>query len=215
MREEDQPQRAARGGARLVPATSGVRANTTAVPPFIRVFAHWWRGEQTGQVGRLLIRSALSISFLAIPAALTMLLGTHASFGPVISLSYVIAVCAAAWWGGALLGILVSCSTVPVVTLVATRGKILLPPHIDPVGLLVMFFIAILVSRVAVSRKRVEEVLRTANEDLESNVRARTVDLSRVAASLEAEVQQHRKTEAQLRWSEERYRLLFEDSPLA
>src|SRR5579875_3521588 len=138
----------------------GIRSDT-AVEPFYRFLSRWWHAERKGRAGRWLIRSGLSLTFLTIPAVLTMTLGRYTSFGPVISLSFVIAVCAAAWWGGALLGILVSCSTVPVVTLVATRGKLIVPPHIDPVGLLVMFFISILVSRVAVSRKRVEEVLRS------------------------------------------------------
>lgn len=155
-----------------------------------------------------LLRYGIAIASLAVPGFLTFVLQSHTSLAPVISLSYIIVVCAAAWWGGAICGILVSCGTVPVMTLVVTRGKMLLPPHLDPLGLTLLFFISVLVSRVAASRKRVEEVLRTANEQLEEKVRART-------ASLQAEVINHKKTEEQLRESEQRYRHLFEDSPLA
>ena len=92
----------------------------------------------------------------------------------------------------------------------------IVPPTLDLIVLLgCLFLIVILVSRVAKSRKRVVEVLRNANEDLEAKVQSRTVDLVKTAASLEAEVAKHQQTEDQLRHSEQRYRLLFEDSPLA
>ncbi len=180
--------------------------------PFLK---SWWPGNQSSRLSGSLLRYGLSLASLAIPAAVTLVLKTHTSLGPVISASYVIAVCAAAWWGGFLPGILASCATVPVVTAVATRGKFIIPPHLDPVGLIVLIFISVLVSRVAASRKRVEEVLRAANDYLEDKVQARTVDLSTSSTSLAAEVLEHQKTEVQLRQSEQRYRLLFEDSPVA
>ena len=62
--------------------------------------------------------------------------------------------------------------------------------------------------------ERAECTLREVQEKLEARVEERTADLSRIAASLEAELSQHQKTEEQLRQSEQRYRLLFEDSPL-
>ena len=60
-----------------------------------------------------------------------------------------------------------------------------------------------------------EATLMQVRENLESRVNARTADLSKTTASLEAEISERRNTEEQLRESERRYRLLFEDSPLA
>ncbi|MBV9403964.1 MAG: response regulator [Acidobacteriaceae bacterium] len=194
--------------------TPAIRQNIGLLRSPLDLFLRTWHRRQLSWSARLL-RYAFALATLAVPAAVSFILQSHASLGPVISVSYVIAVCAAAWWGGAFSGILVSCATVPVVTMVATHGKIIVPPHLDPVGLVVLFFIAVLVSRVATSRKRVEEMLRTNNEELEKKVQARTADLSKTAASLELEVLKHEKTEQQLRLSEQRYRLLFEDSPLA
>ena len=63
--------------------------------------------------------------------------------------------------------------------------------------------ILVLVFAIAHERARAEEALRTANEQLESRVIARTADLR-------AEVAERRKTEQTLRESEERYRRLVE-----
>lgn len=164
---------------------------------------------------RSLICYALSVASLAIPAALALVLQSHGLFRPIVGLSYLVTICAVAWWGGALPGILVSFLTIFLATFVTTHGKTMVPHKIDPVGLIAWLLIVILISRIAKSRKRVEEVLRNANEELEVKVRSRTADLSKSAASLEAEVLKHQQTEGQLRHSEQRYRLLFEDSPLA
>ncbi len=200
-----------------MPDLAGLKQNpaVSSIPSHFRWARTSRPGDRNGRLSRAVCGYGLSLTSLIIPITLTLVLAPHPSLGPIISLSFVIAVSAAAWWGGLSAGILVSCAIIPAVTLVVTRGKVVLPPHIDPVGLLVMFFISILVGRVATTRKRVERVLRTANEELEEKVSARTADLSETAASLEAEVTEHRKTEEQLRQSEQRYRLLFEDSPLA
>lgn len=199
----------------MVPVSPVTRQNalhTGFEPPLTSWLRRWGGGEQSWPAR--LLGYVLALASLALPAALTLVVGTHVALGPIVSLSYVIAVCAAAWWGGLISGLLVSCATVPVVTMIVTRGKMFLPPHLDPVGLIVLFFIAVLVSRVASSRKRVEKVLRAANDELEEKVAARTADLSRTASSLEAAVRKHERTEEQLSQSERRYRMLFEDSPL-
>lgn len=136
-------------------------------------------------LGRVLLRYLLCLAMLAVPAAITFALKLQPRWGPVISASYVAVISVAAWWGGAWAGILVSCATVPVLTIVATSGKAILPPHLDPVGLLVLFFIAILVSRVAENRRRIEQVLRSANEKLEERVRERTSELERARTWLQ------------------------------
>lgn len=142
-------------------------------------------GAPGGSFGRLLLRYAVSLAFLAVPAAITVALKSHPALNPVISVSFVIAVSAAAWWGGAAAGILLSFATIPVLTLAATGGKLFFPPHFDGVGLVVMCFIAILVNSVRRARTRVEEVLRAANDELEQRVRERTAELERARSWLQ------------------------------
>ena len=60
-------------------------------------------------------------------------------------------------------------------------------------------------------RKRIEEALRRAHDEMEVQVRARTADLAKANEELRVEVEQHRKTEAALRASEETYRLVAEN----
>ncbi|HXR76347.1 MAG TPA: ATP-binding protein [Bryobacteraceae bacterium] len=134
---------------------------------------------------RTLLRYLICLAMLAIPAAITFALKLNPRFGPIISASYVATISVAAWWGGVWAGILVSCATVPVLTVVATSGKTILPPHLDPVGLSVLFFISILISRVAQNRKRIEQMLRSANEKLEQSVKERTAELERARTWLE------------------------------
>ncbi len=62
--------------------------------------------------------------------------------------------------------------------------------------------------------EQAEVNLRQLHQGLETRARERTADLSKTTASLEAEIAERRHTETQLRDSEQRYRLLFEDSPL-
>lgn len=57
-----------------------------------------------------------------------------------------------------------------------------------------------------IERKQTEEALRRAHDELEVRVRERTAELLESNAALEAEVNQHRRTEAYLRESEERFR---------
>lgn len=59
-------------------------------------------------------------------------------------------------------------------------------------------------------RKRTEEALRKAHEELEVRVRERTAELAQANKAMEAEIIQHKQTEAKLRKSEERYRNILE-----
>lgn len=139
---------------------------------------------RAGGIRRTAIRCGISLLWLAVPAAITALLAPYHRFGPVISAAYVITVSAAAWWGGTIAGVIVTCATIPVLTFTATKGTAILPAHIDPVGTAVLFFISFLVSSVAGNRKRVEETLRASNERLEAQVKERTAELEEANAAL-------------------------------
>jgi PAS domain S-box-containing protein len=57
-----------------------------------------------------------------------------------------------------------------------------------------------------IERKQAEEALRKAHDELELRVQERTAELVNANAALEAEISEHRRTEAELRESEERFR---------
>ncbi len=155
--------------------------------------------SKIAQYKKFALRLGLSLGFLLLPAALAIAFTSHPRFYPIISLSFVVAVSAAAWWGGALAGVLASCLTIPVLTLAATGGKKLLPPHIDLLGVGLFCFISLLVSRVANNRKRIEQILRSANTQLEGKVRERTAELQQVNAAIQAANIELQKREEQFR----------------
>src|SRR5579885_247588 len=63
-------------------------------------------------------------------------------------------------------------------------------------------------------RVRAEEALQRANDDLERRVKERTAELRETNERLIAEIAERRRTEEALRESEERYRVLFNQSPV-
>jgi PAS domain S-box-containing protein len=129
-------------------------------------------------IKRAVYRYAICLSFLIVPVIVTFIFRARGpAFGPIISASFVLAVAAAGWWGGAIAGILVSFATVPVLTEIATSGKMFLPPRLDVAAMFVLCAIAFLVSQVASARRRTEAVLRSVNEELEKRVKERTVEL--------------------------------------
>ncbi|HEV3162654.1 MAG TPA: PAS domain S-box protein, partial [Isosphaeraceae bacterium] len=69
------------------------------------------------------------------------------------------------------------------------------------------------ISRDISERKRAEEALRRAHDELELRVRERTAELAQANEALKAEIVERRRAEQGLRDSEERYRLLFESNP--
>jgi two-component system, cell cycle sensor histidine kinase and response regulator CckA len=133
----------------------------------------------------VLVRCGLALATLVVPALLTVLLLRHPSFNPLVSFSYVLAVAVAAWVAGFWAGILVAAASVPLLVGIATGGRAFLAPNLDFPALGVFVLISLLSSRVAAARRRVEEVLRSSNEELEGRVRERTAELERARESLQ------------------------------
>ena len=127
----------------------------------------------------VLIRGALSLALLIIPSALATTILSHKELGPLISLSYLLAIAVAGWFFGLAAGLFVGAASIVSLTVIVSGGKLFLPPQFDYAGIVGLIFIAILSSRVAAYRNKVEEVLRSANEELERRVRERTADLER------------------------------------
>lgn len=132
-----------------------------------------------GKWRRSIFRCSVSLTFLAPAAAIALVLRGYPGLDPIISLSFLTAVSAAAWWAGICGGILTSLVTVPAITLCKTGGQSFISVPFNPVGLILLICFSILVATVANSRRRLEEVLRHANDALESKVAERTEELQR------------------------------------
>ena len=69
------------------------------------------------------------------------------------------------------------------------------------------------IARDVTRRKQAEEALQKAQAELEQRVKERTAELARVNVSLNAEIDERRQAEQNLRESEERYRALYCNNP--
>ncbi len=133
---------------------------------------------------RVFIRYGLALSTLIVPALLTIPLLRHPALGPLVSFSYVLAVTVAAWAAGFWAGILVGAASTFVLVGMVTGGKVFLPPQLDFPAMGVIVLISLLASRVAQVRRHAEEILRSANAQLEIRVEERTRELAQAHESL-------------------------------
>jgi PAS domain S-box-containing protein len=127
----------------------------------------------------LLVRGVLSLALLIVPSILAAAFLSNKNLGPLISLSYLLAIAIAGWLFGLGWGLFECVATIVSLTTIASRGKLFIPPHLDYAGAVGLIFIAVLSSRVAAYRNKVEQVLRSTNDELERRVRERTSDLER------------------------------------
>ena len=114
---------------------------------------------------------------------------------------YLLAAFVSAWSGGYGPGVL-AC----VLTMVGLPLAVAHSWHIpvDYSRLVVFIGVSLLISRVAQTQRRARVVLRTANDELDKRVQARTYELAAVVEQLRSEIADHRRTEVALRESEER-----------
>ncbi len=128
---------------------------------------------------RALLHLGLCLVLLIVPTILTFALAKEPKLGPLVSLAYILAIVVAGWFFGMAAALFVVVATLVSLTAIATGGKQVFPRNPDYAATSVLVFIALLASRVAAYRNRVERVLRTANDELERRVRERTSELER------------------------------------
>lgn len=79
----------------------------------------------------------------------------------------------------------VAAGTIPVVILIITGGKRLLPGGFDFASISIMILVAALASWVAAARRRMEAALRASNRELDQRVQERTAELESARESLQ------------------------------
>ncbi len=136
---------------------------------------------------RMRTRSVVSIALMAVPAGINILLAgyfkAHAQHAPLLSILYLLAMIASAWWGGYVAGVFVVICCICLATFVGTGH--LSVHNLPALGTGAFVLISLLVSWVAASRRRVEQLLRSTNDQLETKVNERTAELETATTWLE------------------------------
>lgn len=130
-----------------------------------------------------MVRYLVALVALGLAAGITEVILHTTGSRPTISVVFLLAILASAWWGGYGPGILTT-----LVTLFA--APVLITYHFAPFAtvnrtqLVLVLLISVLVSSVSTARYKVEAALREANERLDERVRERTAELQRANQTL-------------------------------
>lgn len=132
---------------------------------------------------------------------------------PAITPFFFVAVMVSAWYGGLGPGLLATA-----LAAFASAYFFIPPLHSLDVGwddllrLGVYMLVALVVNSLTVKRKRAEEALRSAHDELERRVQDRTMELAKANEALQAEILERKRAEEALRYSEEHFRSLIENA---
>ena len=125
------------------------------------------------------IHYILPLVSVAVPAALTyflkLYLKTHHQIAPLVNICWLIPICAGAWWWGYAGGLGLVGLVIVAASLAATGHWI--APQIQAGSIAGLIGISVAVSAVAQARRKVEDLLRSTNEQLDIKVRTRTAEL--------------------------------------
>jgi signal transduction histidine kinase len=122
----------------------------------------------------------LPLAFLLVPGLGMLLLSAYGpTLQPVINVLFLLAVAAAAWWGGIIAGVLSALVAVSVFGSLASHSATIFPEHFRVTAAFILLAAAILVSQVASARKKNEEILLASNLLLEQRVKERTEELDK------------------------------------
>jgi signal transduction histidine kinase/CheY-like chemotaxis protein len=119
---------------------------------------------------------------------------------------YLIAVFAAAWYGGYGPGAMSCLLTMVGLPAAATQGFRL--SRVDPSRLILLVGVSLLISKISRDQQRARSLLRSANEELDKRVQSRTQDLAQTVELLQSEVSQRKKIEEKLQTQLGRLNLL-------
>ncbi len=130
-----------------------------------------------GFVSRYLIALLVLAAASAITEAVLHTTGSR----PTISVVFLLAIMASAWWGGYGPGILSTLLTLAFLPFLITHHWTFTS---NPTQVVLVLLISVLISSVSASRRKVERALREANEQLDEHVRERTEELQRANLAL-------------------------------
>src|ERR1700690_1399958 len=82
-------------------------------------------------LARTLLHFGLSLALLIVPTAMTFTLLANKNLGPLVSMSYILAIAMAGWFFGFAAALFLVAASIVSLTAIATGGKQFVPPHID------------------------------------------------------------------------------------
>ncbi len=128
----------------------------------------------------------LPLTFLLIPGLGMLLLSAYGpTLQPVINVLFLLAVAAAAWWGGIISGVLSALLAVSLFGSLAAHAASTFPEHFRITAAFILVAAALLVSQVGSARRKAEEVLLASNILLEKRVKERTEELDKALERLQ------------------------------